>query len=231
MIFRPIDQVGWASASSTVTCASSSRARPRNGPPEAVSTRSGPRPHHDHRGTGRALNARCRRARALHHPAPAPHSASSPAATRLSLFASARVTPRSSAQSVARTPAKPTIRVQDDVRLARLEQRARVAADLRRARRMCRCDVVERRRSGQEGADFELGACGDDLERLTADRACGAEKRDPLHAREKVAAQPPLANASSQPCLVSAISSGPLDPASCSAMTVATASDVFSGTP
>ena len=38
MIFRPIDQVGCARASSTVTCSSSARERPRNGPPEAVRT-------------------------------------------------------------------------------------------------------------------------------------------------------------------------------------------------
>ena len=48
VIFRPIDQVGCASASSTVTCSSSARVRPRNGPPDAVrtsdSTVSGSRP-------------------------------------------------------------------------------------------------------------------------------------------------------------------------------------------
>ena len=64
-------------------------------------------------------------------------SASSPAATRLSLFASASVTPRSSAQSVAPTPGEADDRVQDDVRLGALEQLREVAADLacrRRAR-------------------------------------------------------------------------------------------------
>ena len=43
VIFGPIFQVGWASASSTVTSASSARVRPRNGPPLAVSTRSATR--------------------------------------------------------------------------------------------------------------------------------------------------------------------------------------------
>ena len=38
VIFGPIDQVGWARASSTVTSASSAFDRPRNGPPDAVST-------------------------------------------------------------------------------------------------------------------------------------------------------------------------------------------------
>ena len=39
VIFGPIDQVGWASASATPTVASCSPVRPRNGPPEAVSSR------------------------------------------------------------------------------------------------------------------------------------------------------------------------------------------------
>ena len=38
VIFGPIDQVGCASAWSTVTCDRSSAERPRNGPPDAVST-------------------------------------------------------------------------------------------------------------------------------------------------------------------------------------------------
>jgi len=39
VILGPIDQVGWAKASATVTAARSERLRPRNGPPLAVSTR------------------------------------------------------------------------------------------------------------------------------------------------------------------------------------------------
>src|SRR3954447_8725090 len=38
VILPPIAHVGWRSASSTVTPASSARVRPRNGPPLAVST-------------------------------------------------------------------------------------------------------------------------------------------------------------------------------------------------
>ncbi len=38
LIFRPIDQVGWVSASLMVTSSSSARERPLKGPPEAVST-------------------------------------------------------------------------------------------------------------------------------------------------------------------------------------------------
>ncbi len=35
---RPMSHVGWASASRGVTCSSSARVRPRNGPPDAVTT-------------------------------------------------------------------------------------------------------------------------------------------------------------------------------------------------
>ena len=61
------------------------------------------------RGIGAAPNARCRPGAMVPPPRSRARSASSPAATRLSLFASARVTPCSSAQSVARMPAKPTM--------------------------------------------------------------------------------------------------------------------------
>ena len=102
-------QVGCASASSTVTPSSSSRLRPRNGPPDAVSTSestdSGSRPSRHWK------SAECSESTGSSKPPPRFFAASarSPAATRLSLLASASVTPRSSAQSVAPTPAKPTI--------------------------------------------------------------------------------------------------------------------------
>ncbi len=109
VIFGPICQVGWASASSIVTVRSCSRVRPRNGPPDAVSTSdsivSGRRP------SRHWCSAECSESTGSSRPPPRSCAvrASSPAATRLSLFASASVTPCSSAQSVARTPAKPTI--------------------------------------------------------------------------------------------------------------------------
>ena len=83
--------------------------RPRKGPPEAVRTtrgdllgRSVPP------GTGRC--AECSLSTGSSSPPPRfwAASASSPAATRLSLLASASVTPCSSAHRVARQPAKPT---------------------------------------------------------------------------------------------------------------------------
>src|SRR5581483_2962874 len=103
VIFGPIRQVGWASASSGVTSASSSRVRPRNGPPEPVSTSectcSGLRP------SRHWYSAECSLSTGMIRPRPA---TSSPPATRLSLFASASVTPFTIAHSVAWMPAKPT---------------------------------------------------------------------------------------------------------------------------
>ena len=83
--------------------------RPRNGPPDAVrtsdSTVSGSRPSRHWK------SAECSLSTGSSRPPPrrCAATASSPAATRLSLFASASVTPCSSAHSVASTPAKPTM--------------------------------------------------------------------------------------------------------------------------
>ncbi len=108
MIFGPMLQVGWASASSAVTSSSSSRVRPRNGPPEAVRTRestwSGPRPSRHWKAAECSLST----GSSLPPPRACAARASPPAATRLSLFASARSTPRSSAQNVTGSPANPT---------------------------------------------------------------------------------------------------------------------------
>ena len=108
VIFGPICQVGCASASARVTPSSSSRVRPRNGPPDAVSTRDSDRleraPLEALEGGGvLAVDGQEQTS------APLPgREGEVPAATRLSLLASASVTPRSSAQSVAGSPAKPT---------------------------------------------------------------------------------------------------------------------------
>ena len=108
LIFRPMFQVGCASASSTVTWSSSPRVRPRKGPPDAVrtsaSTVSGSRASRHWKSAECSLSTGNRRP----PPRRCAATASSPAATRLSLFASASVTPCSSAHSVASTPAKPT---------------------------------------------------------------------------------------------------------------------------
>src|SRR3954452_7611491 len=106
VIFGPIDHVGCASASSGVTSASSSRVRPRNGPPLAVSTTLSGSPSCAH-----WKSAECSLSTGSSRPPPRRRAAtaSSPAATRLSLFASASVTPRSSAHIVAGSPANPRV--------------------------------------------------------------------------------------------------------------------------
>ncbi len=108
VIFGPMFQVGCASASAAVTLASSRRVRPRNGPPDAVSTSewtvSGACPSRSWKA------AECSESTGMIRPPPSRQAASarSPPATRLSLLASARSIPRSSAQNVAGSPAKPT---------------------------------------------------------------------------------------------------------------------------
>ena len=108
VIFGPIRQVGWASACSAVTSASSSRVRPRNGPPDAVRTR--PATLARSRPSRHWWSAECSLSTGRSSPPPrsCAATASSPAATRLSLLASASVTPCSRVHNVARTPANPT---------------------------------------------------------------------------------------------------------------------------
>ena len=130
-----------------------------------------------------ARSARCRPAAAGLRPAPCAASASSPAATRLSLFASASVTPRSSAQSVAGRPAKPTTAFRTMSGSARVEQRRQVAADL---------GVLHAALASQSSSSLEPDASAhssssalrvDDVERLAPDRPRGAEDRNSLHAQ------------------------------------------------
>ena len=106
VIFGPIDQVGCASASSGRDRPSSSA---RAAPERATARREDDalRLAQEWR-TGRGPSARCRRGSARPPPRARARSASSPAATRLSLLASASVTPCSSAHIVGTRPAKPT---------------------------------------------------------------------------------------------------------------------------
>src|SRR5829696_8309794 len=112
VIFGPIDQVGWARASSIVTSASSARVRPRNGPPLAVRTMRATRSE-----SPPALAARhwctapCSESTGTMWPAPGRSSAArttGPPAISDSLLASARRRPAAMAASVTRRPAKPT---------------------------------------------------------------------------------------------------------------------------
>ena len=107
MIRPPISQVGWASASSTVTRSSS--VRPRNGPPEAVSislsTVAGP----SARSSWKIAECSESTGRILVPVASASAVTSSPPTTRLSLLASASSIPSLSATIVGPRPAVPTI--------------------------------------------------------------------------------------------------------------------------
>ena len=104
----PMSQVGWASACSTVTSASSSRRRPRNGPPLAVRTRRRDLVGAARRaGTGPAPSARSRPGRS--GPGAAAALTSGPPAISDSLLASASVRPASSAASVGPSPIEPVM--------------------------------------------------------------------------------------------------------------------------
>ena len=123
-------------------------------------------------------SAECSLSTGIRAPPPRSRAASarSPAATRLSLLASASVTPRSSAHIVAGQAGEAERRVQDDVRLRALQELGRVAADLRQ-----RSEPVDRRRAGCGGDELERRVPGDHLDRLASDRPGGTEERDPRH--------------------------------------------------
>ena len=178
VIFGPMDHVGCASASSTVTDSSSSSDRFLNGPPDAVrtteSTVCGARPSRHWK------SAECSLSTGRSSPPPRFHAAiaSSPAATRLSLFASASVTPRSSAQSVAPTPAKPTTAFRTRSGSAASRSSVESPPTWTCSTPCCGCKLVERLRSRRERADRELGIGRDHLERLAPDRAGRPEQGD-----------------------------------------------------
>ena len=108
-------------------------------------------------------------------------SASSPAATRLSLFASASVTPRSSAQSVAPTPAKPTIAFRTTSGCAASSSSVTSPPHLRVLDAVLARELRQVGRARRERTELELGVPLHDVDRLPADRAGGAEQRYPLH--------------------------------------------------
>ena len=174
-------QVGCASASARVTSASS-LARPaaeraaRGGQDDRVDGLRARGP----RGTGRAPSARCRPAGAGLPPLLAA-SASSPAATRLSLFASASVTPRSSAHSVAGRPAKPTTALRTTSGSARSRSAVRSPPTWACSTPRSAASSSSVVRARGERAHLELRIGVDDLERLAPDRAGRAEDGDSLH--------------------------------------------------
>ena len=106
-ITGPMDQVGWASACSGVTSRSRSADQPRNGPPDAVSTRrrtSSARPPRRH-----CASAECSLSTGTIWPGAASLVTSGPPMMRDSLLASASVLPASSAASVGRSPTAPVM--------------------------------------------------------------------------------------------------------------------------
>ena len=102
---RPIAKLGWASACSGVTSASSARVRPRNGPPLAVTTSrrtSCARPPRRH-----CAMALCSESTGTIWPGPAAALTSGPPMISDSLLASASTEPAASAARVGRSPIEP----------------------------------------------------------------------------------------------------------------------------
>ncbi len=153
VIFGPMFHVGCESASAGVTPVRSTR--PRNGPPEAVRTSdsivSGARP------SRHCCAAECSLSTGLMRPPPRSQAARarSPAATRLSLLASARSMPCSSVQSVAGQPGEADDGVQHDVGLGFLQELREVAADLRQRREA----VLQWRREPEAAAQSSSSGC------------------------------------------------------------------------
>ena len=182
VIFGPIRQVGCASASSTVTRSSSSRLRPRNGPPDAVRTS-------ECDGVGAAALEALERRRECSLSTGIRRAAAAPARGERELAGGDEallVREREVDAALERPqrrgqPGEADDRVQDEVGLGGLEQRRRVAADLDVLDAVRRGERREVGRARRERAELELGMRGDDLERLAADRAGGAEQGDALH--------------------------------------------------
>ena len=143
VIFGPIDQVGCASASSTVTSASSARVRPRNGPPDAVSTTEctarGARPSRHWK------SAECSLSTGRSAPAAAlPRGERELAGRDEALLVRERERDAALERPERRADAgEADDGVEHDVRLGPLEQLGRVAADLRQRRRSAARSSVE----------------------------------------------------------------------------------------
>ena len=104
---RPMSQVGWASASAGVTSASDSRVRPRNGPPDAVSTSRRTSACSPDRSA--CAIAECSESTGTIWPGRARAVTRSPPTMSDSLLASASVRPVSSAARVGPRPTEPVM--------------------------------------------------------------------------------------------------------------------------
>ena len=186
----PMFQVGWASACSGVTSVSSSRRRPRNGPPLAVriSRRTSARlPERRHcasaecsESTGTIWSGRCTAART-----------SGPPATSDSLFASASVRPARSAASVGARPERPDHAVEHHVArpLGQLGHRLRPGEDLRDPE--LTGGVAAPRRLGVEGQLQVLGGRWPSPRRRRRRPAPAPARRAGRRCRRRRRARPP----------------------------------------
>ena len=104
---RPMSHVGWASASAGVTAASEARLRPRNGPPDAVSTSRRTSPRSPDRSA--CAIAECSESTGTICPGRASAVTRSPPTISDSLFASASVRPVSRAARVGPSPTEPVM--------------------------------------------------------------------------------------------------------------------------
>ena len=180
VITLPIAKLGWASACSGVTAASSARDRPRNGPPLAVSTR---------RRTSSAEPARrlwaialCSESTGTIWPGRARSRTSGPPMMSDSLLASASVVPASSAASVGRSPTAPVmpLRTTSQAIAAASVEASSPRPEYAGANSATCCS----KRSGLRPAGGEpdhpeaVGVGAHEVEGLGADRPGGAEDDD-----------------------------------------------------
>ena len=205
VILPPIAQVGCLSACSTVTSSSSARERPRNGPPDAVTTSRSTVPARSPAISW--CSAECSESTGISCAPVASASAvtSSPPTTSDSLLASATSMPSVSATIVGPRPAEPTMalstRSASDSATSRTSPsgpastsplgprlgRARggVGVGERDPAHAVRARLLDERlvrRAGGQPDELELARRAlDDVERLRADRARGAEDEEPLH--------------------------------------------------
>ncbi len=181
VIFGPMRHVGCASASARVTFASSSRDRPRNGPPDAVrtieSTDSRSRPSRHWKTAECSLSTGSRR--------PPPRSRARErelAGGNEALLVRERERHAALERPERRWEAREADDgVQDDVRLGQVEQRREIAADLDMAHSALGGQPVESVEPDASAHTSSSSLRVDDLERLAPDRARGAEDRDSLH--------------------------------------------------
>ena len=197
-ILPPMSQVGCASASSTVTSASSARVRPRNGPPDAVRTSFSTVPGASPASSWCSAECSESTGRICAPVASASAVTSSPPTTSDSLLASARSIPSPSVATVGPRPAEPTsalrTRSAPDSSTSRTSPSAptstspSVQASAARAPASASASAMRStpklprlldqrvgRALGAQADELELGIARDDVERLRADRAGRAE--------------------------------------------------------